>query len=43
MSLDYNSQLRAVINQDGRPTIVDTPLTLILKKGQGVFHYYLCL
>jgi len=28
-----------VINRDGRPTIIDTPLTLIFKMRQGAFHF----
>jgi len=32
-----------VINDDGRPTIVDTPLKLIFKMGQGLFHFLFCL
>jgi hypothetical protein len=32
-----------VINHNGRPTIVDTPLTLIFKMGQGAFHILFCL
>jgi hypothetical protein len=27
-----------VINLNGRPTIVDSPLTLIFKMGQEAFH-----
>jgi hypothetical protein len=34
---------RAVINHDGRPTIVDTLLTLIVKMGQAEFQYHFCL
>jgi len=33
----------AVIDHDGRPTIVDTLLTLIFKMGQGAFHFLFCL
>jgi len=36
-------QHRAVINHDGRPTIVDTRLTFIFKMGQGAFHFVYCL
>jgi len=32
-----------VINHDGRPTIVDTPLTLNFMMGQGAFHLLFCL
>jgi len=32
-----------VIYSDGRPTIVDTPLTLISKMWQGAFHFHFCL
>jgi len=32
-----------VINHDGRPTIVDTLLTLVLKMGQEAFHFHICL
>jgi len=34
---------RAVINHEGRPTIVDTLLTLILKMAQGAFHIPFCI
>ena len=34
---------RAVIDHDGRATIVDTLLTLILKLGQDAFHFHYCL
>jgi hypothetical protein len=32
-----------VINHDGKPTIVDTLLAIILKMGQEAFHFYFCL
>jgi len=32
-----------VINHDGRPTIVDAPLTLIFMVGQRAFHFLLFL
>jgi len=41
--IDNNCQHRAVINHDGRPTMVDTLLTLILKMGQEAFHFHFCL
>jgi hypothetical protein len=34
---------RVVINHNGSPTIVDTPLTVIFKMGQRAFHILFCL
>jgi len=34
---------RAVIHHDGRPTIVGTRFTLILKMGPEQFHFHFCL
>jgi len=41
LSYDYLQPIPTLITQDARPNIVDAPLTLISRMGQGAFIYIL--